>query len=1094
MQVLVEATSYLLVLLLLLLLLLLYVFSSYYCILITTWKRGTKEKKSRRSNPIRARKGVLPIAFINTLFRADIDKLDHATALTAVFLLGWSPLFWSLGKHLMSGGEGGGGAIDKQLQQGGGGKNADDNDGGGGRSGLLRSAVVRAVSRVLKIMELVKEMILTNPPIAGCLLGVLIGVVHPIRDLFLSNAATGYVAPLGMIANGMRNMALGSIPLSVLVLAGTMAQKRPPPPPPLANKSSDAAVEVVGKAYGRFLLVPFTSLLAVNFAVKTGLIANDPILIFVLLLQSAMPSAQNSVTILQVLDKPAEAQKVARLLLKIYAMSIVPWHLEEHGHITARATCDVGDMNEMRAQEVNATHYKIHDMLPTYAWIQFLVWIFRIALQVEEGGHLGDTAGTASIEYTTSSSFVEDLVLLADIIEKMSVPNPATSMKEAPKHKPRPKNTSPSGFEPNRAAEVFCLAFYTVISDFTIFQRLFVDDEGGVYGTKHALTHIEDKSLVGDNVRERKEARIDIEELERRERIAVKEATTNLDAMPWPIKEIHQGSACERKEKRRMGMGRITHLKLTDDANVLSSALRPPPSRFWVGNDAMHGGGGPAFKNLPFVTITTAVRGQWHLERNTWLNVRYSTYPPNRMELLIVDSSPVKSLFFERLHNMSKTGSIVPAVTYLHFPPPVKIYQDMWVGKARILMTNKAKGDIIIRFICSSASLPLTAHGQRRHLPAGYESRDFIEKKMIIEKQENYMAFVPRHGHRAALRDRTARKKELFELVALGKNRAMTMTPGGTFHITGMLNSAGVGGHHIAYKKKMECRWHPTGSSEEIGVFGCAQGRKTFLRIEEVPLNVAMIKVTNPISITNQIFYVAREIFTPLSTYDWYNYLKASQDAYDVVHRLLRPSCVRAENWRFTRDNPSSSPVSYVNQGQPSPPRNPTFATAATQLRESKQSYNDSHRRADGAAGEEAEEMEESLPPLSKLFEESRMGPLTRTKEQWQEVFRYYHAPCVGFSRLPGFRIEERIPTELAVFKEFSFANNLTTHPFESEENGRFAMEGERRCCNICKKHAKCTVFEYEVASGTCRTAFRPSEEPCKKKAQCGLQFLVVAN
>eukprot|EP00954_Amorphochlora_amoebiformis_P014963 1169586-Amorphochlora_amoeboformis.AAC.1 len=36
------------------------------------------------------------------------------------------------------------------------------------------------------------------------------------------------------------------------------------------------------------------------------------------------------------------------------------------------------------------------------------------------------------------------------------------------------------------------------------------------------------------------------------------------------------------------------------------------------------------------VTITTAHRGERHLERNIWLNVRYQSYPPSRLELVVV--------------------------------------------------------------------------------------------------------------------------------------------------------------------------------------------------------------------------------------------------------------------------------------------------------------------------------------------------------------------------------------------------------------------------------------------------------------------------
>lgn len=55
-----------------------------------------------------------------------------------------------------------------------------------------------------------------------------------------------------------------------------------------------------------------------------GILPSDPLLVFVLLLQGCMPSAQNSVLILQLEKKPAAAASLARLLSVVYVLSIVP--------------------------------------------------------------------------------------------------------------------------------------------------------------------------------------------------------------------------------------------------------------------------------------------------------------------------------------------------------------------------------------------------------------------------------------------------------------------------------------------------------------------------------------------------------------------------------------------------------------------------------------------------------------------------------------------------------------------------------------------------------------------------------------------------
>ena len=78
----------------------------------------------------------------------------------------------------------------------------------------------------------------------------------------------------------------------------------------------------------RFLLVPVTCIIAWRWAVAAGLVgslAADPLFLFVIAVQSVMPSAQNLIIVLQLSDitRPA-APAYARLLLKLYAYAVLP--------------------------------------------------------------------------------------------------------------------------------------------------------------------------------------------------------------------------------------------------------------------------------------------------------------------------------------------------------------------------------------------------------------------------------------------------------------------------------------------------------------------------------------------------------------------------------------------------------------------------------------------------------------------------------------------------------------------------------------------------------------------------------------------------
>ena len=77
-------------------------------ILVTVLLGGPKEVKTAAGRDMAAlssfgNSGVLPLVFANCLFRAQPVLLARANSLVAMFLLGWSPLFWTLGYGLLAG-------------------------------------------------------------------------------------------------------------------------------------------------------------------------------------------------------------------------------------------------------------------------------------------------------------------------------------------------------------------------------------------------------------------------------------------------------------------------------------------------------------------------------------------------------------------------------------------------------------------------------------------------------------------------------------------------------------------------------------------------------------------------------------------------------------------------------------------------------------------------------------------------------------------------------------------------------------------------------------------------------------------------------
>ena len=85
--------------------------------------------------------------------------------------------------------------------------------------------------------------------------------------------------------------------------------------------------QLVAISLARFALVPLATAALLAAASAAGLVPADPLLHFMLLMQSCMPSAQNSVLALQVRGAPERATLMARMLLVVYVAAAIPLSL-----------------------------------------------------------------------------------------------------------------------------------------------------------------------------------------------------------------------------------------------------------------------------------------------------------------------------------------------------------------------------------------------------------------------------------------------------------------------------------------------------------------------------------------------------------------------------------------------------------------------------------------------------------------------------------------------------------------------------------------------------------------------------------------------
>lgn len=236
-----------------------------------------------------ANSGPLPLLFVDSLFRAHPDPTlrPRAVAYVSFYLLAWSPLFWTYGYNIVA--DNMSEALDKREN-----------------AGPRRRPTLQEIVASPRFKRIV------NPPTLGCAFGALTGAVPFLRNLFV-----GEGAPLLSLFDAMRTMGSAYVPCVLLVLAGSLAEGLEGFDKSVLRRASAVMVQ-------RFILMPLVAAGMVIGGRALGLLPFEPLLLFVLLMQGCMPSAQNSVLILQLEKRPQAAASMARLISTVYILSVLP--------------------------------------------------------------------------------------------------------------------------------------------------------------------------------------------------------------------------------------------------------------------------------------------------------------------------------------------------------------------------------------------------------------------------------------------------------------------------------------------------------------------------------------------------------------------------------------------------------------------------------------------------------------------------------------------------------------------------------------------------------------------------------------------------
>lgn len=245
----------------------------------------------------------LPVLLLASLLAP--EEAIRGVGLLSLYMLFWSPCLWTVGMFHLSNWD-----LGSVSQAANGGEKGT----GGGKGGRL--AAVRGIFKAT-----------LNPPLNAALLAVIIARVPPLAALFIGEAA-----PLRFVKGAVDSLAEGAVPLSASVLAWTLAKQgdgKGEGEGDSATTSEDGSRDraaMFAAAVVRLLLAPACGLLLFRAAEGAGLLPlHDVPFRLLLLLQSAMPSAQNLST-MALLNKNTEpsAKPLAGLMALQYTIAPLP--------------------------------------------------------------------------------------------------------------------------------------------------------------------------------------------------------------------------------------------------------------------------------------------------------------------------------------------------------------------------------------------------------------------------------------------------------------------------------------------------------------------------------------------------------------------------------------------------------------------------------------------------------------------------------------------------------------------------------------------------------------------------------------------------
>lgn len=150
--------------------------------------------------------------------------------------------------------------------------------------------VFRKIKQQVKTwMENIELKMIFRPPTIATILGIIIGIISPIRNIMV-----GESAPLRFIESSVVLLGDAAIPSMTLIMGANLLRG--------FRRSGIGLWLLVGIIIVRFIALPVVGIVVIKAARNLGLVGSDPLYHFVLLLQYSVPPAMAIGTITQLFE------------------------------------------------------------------------------------------------------------------------------------------------------------------------------------------------------------------------------------------------------------------------------------------------------------------------------------------------------------------------------------------------------------------------------------------------------------------------------------------------------------------------------------------------------------------------------------------------------------------------------------------------------------------------------------------------------------------------------------------------------------------------------------------------------------------------